>query len=107
MGKTVTQILKTTDVVKEFLNKHPTLRDDDKRLVANFWNAELKSKGVDIAMLKASDFVKNYFLNGEITNPDTITRARRKVQETCPELRGDVWNSRKGIEKDVRKNINK
>jgi hypothetical protein len=46
-------------------------------------------------------------VNGNLPSPDTITRARRKIQEKHPELRGVNYVERQKLEKQVRENINK
>jgi hypothetical protein len=46
-------------------------------------------------------------VNGNLPSPDTITRARRKIQEKHPELRGVKYEEKQKFEKQVRENINK
>lgn len=83
------------DRVQSLLEKHPRLRDDDNKLVANFWFNEVG---------ETKDFLKNYAA-GNITPADSITRARRKLQELHPHLRGEKYNERHKEEKKVRKSI--
>ena len=40
------------------------------------------------------------FANSKLTNIKTIERMRRKLQEEYPELRGRVYNNRKGVIQD-------
>ena len=91
---------KTMDKVKYLLQNFSHLRDDDNRLVANIWNNELSH-------LKQNDVIDFLLLysQGRITTADTITRARRKIQELHPELRGKNYNKRHVTQKKVRKNI--
>lgn len=89
--------------VEELLTVKPALRDSDNRLIANFWALEL---GLDkLAEMKAAELL-SYFSKGKLTKPDNITRARRKVQELNPALRGATYNKRQNNAKDVRNNIN-
>ena len=37
--------MKTKDKVKYWLNKHPSLKDDDERLTANIWSKEIQKLG--------------------------------------------------------------
>jgi hypothetical protein len=45
------------------------------------------------------------YAENKLPQADIITRARRKVQEDFPNLRGELWEERHKSEKDVRKNI--
>ena len=56
--------------------------------------------------MSAIDFLQ-IMVNGNLPSPDTITRARRKIQEKHPELRGVNYVERQKLEKQVRENINK
>lgn len=81
--KYLTQELMTE--VERLLRANETLRANDKRLVFNVWLKILKQK------LEASEFekVKSVFvllLRTEIPPIESITRARRKIQEKNPEL---------------------
>jgi hypothetical protein len=45
--------------------------------------------------------------NDEIVMPDTVTRARRKIQQEYAHLRGETYSKRHAEEFEVRNNINK
>jgi len=83
------------DRVEYLLDNYAHLRDDDNKLVANYWFNEVG---------ETKDFLKNYAA-GKITQADSITRARRKLQELHPHLRGEKYNERHKEEKKVRKSI--
>jgi hypothetical protein len=85
--------MKTKETIIRLLEKYPSLKDDDSRLIANYWNEELIHKGVDIKKLTATDFIK-MFSNRELTNPETIRRTRAKLQEENPDLRGKIYKLR-------------
>jgi hypothetical protein len=51
------------------------------------------------------DFLQLYAKN-QIPQADVITRARRKVQEENPELRGELYNERHQLKEEVKNNIN-
>ena len=86
--------MKTKDKVKYWLDKYPSLKDDDNRLSANIWSEELG--GSDIT---AQDFLALYAAN-KLTSAPSIKRARAKLQEEEPKYRGEKYNLRKGILQD-------
>lgn len=79
--------------VKDLLEKMEHLRDDDNKLVCNVWHRELKRMGCPSDTITAKSFMEAY-IEGKIPRADIITRARRKIQEACPELRGKRWQER-------------
>jgi phage-related tail protein len=46
------------------------------------------------------------YRDGKLPSADMITRARRKVQQECADLRGEKYEERHKEEKNVRDNIN-
>jgi len=86
--------MKTKDKVIYWLDKYPKLRDDDNRLCANIWSEELNNLEIT-----AKDFLRLYASN-KLTSAPSIKRARAKLQEECPEYRGEKYNLRKGILQD-------
>jgi len=96
------QILKVQEQVKILLQTYPKLRDNDVRLVASYYYNNISN----INQISAIDFLQ-IMVNGNLPSPDTITRARRKIQEKHPELRGVNYVERQKLEKQVRENINK
>lgn len=85
-------------LVKELLERHPHLRDNDEKLCANFWYIEA---GLYTKDMSAYDFIQMYS-ERRITLSDSITRMRRKIQEETPELRGQLWEKRHKKEEDVK-----
>lgn len=73
--------------VRSILTIYPETRDDDRKLIAQMWFRENEDVTGFQQFLGA-------FMNGKFTNPDTITRCRRKVQEMHPELRGAKYAER-------------
>lgn len=85
-----------SEKVKDLLIRYPKLRDDDFSLKCNFWNEEVKKKtGKNLNELTAFEYL-DMFNRKKLTNGDTISRARRKMQEMFPELRGARYAERKG-----------
>ena len=106
MGYAVQQIKDMQGVVKDLLVKHDTYRDNDRKLVAHVWM--LQVGGTDnMKEINLFDFMHTWVNNDNLVTPDTITRARRKVQEENPSLRGHKYNQRHSEELDVRNTINK
>lgn len=96
------QILKVQEQVQILLETYPKLRDNDVRLVASYYYNNISN----INQISAIDFLQ-IMVNGNLPSPDTITRARRKLQEKHPELRGVNYVERQKLEKQVRQEINK
>lgn len=93
------------DVVKDALIRYPKYRDNDNKLVAYIWWKHLKNNNIPEDII-AMDFLQLYAKN-ELPQADAITRARRKVQEENPELRGELYYERHQLKEEVKNNINK
>lgn len=89
--------------VANMLHKYADLRDDDQKLVTNIWYIEMRKFGNPDTM-PATDFLALY-QQGKLPTADLITRARRKVQEENPALRGNTWEERHNQSKKIKKNI--
>jgi hypothetical protein len=94
------------EVVKDILEEKSQYRDDDNTLVCKVWYNLLKSNGFDIKTKSAYDLMKLY-ASKELPKASDIERARRKVQEKYPHLRGVNWEKRHDESDNVRQNINK
>ena len=88
--------MKTKKEIEKLLIKSPHLKDSDNKLIATYWLRELEHKGLKAYKSSAYDFLKLYS-ESIVTNAETIRRMRQKLQEEKPELRGEVYNKRKGI----------
>lgn len=93
------------DVVKDALIRYPKYRDDDNKLVAYIWWKHLKNNNIPEDII-AIDFLQLYAKN-ELPQADAITRARRKIQEENPELRGELYKARHHIKEIVKQYFNK
>ena len=93
-------------LVESLLTQFPLLRDNDKALVFKIWEHQLKELGKDINKLTINDFFI-FYLSPDInlTNSDTITRARRKKQETIIELRGNLYDKRHNYQDEFKKEV--
>lgn len=76
-------------IVTEVLEKYPITRDDDRLLTWLTWRNQFER--IDHYTL---EMFRNAFIGGMVLSPDTITRARRKIQETRFDLRGIRYGHR-------------
>ena len=72
--------MKTKDKVKYWLNKYPSLRDDDNRLSANIWSEELTVLGFGHIEAPIFEFLRLYS-NNKLHSAPSIKRARAKLQK--------------------------
>ena len=76
--------------VVSILLDQPACRDNDRLLLAEIWRREIEETPF-----------KNFFealVEGSVSNPESITRMRRKLQEMHPNLRGEKWDVRHQME---------
>ena len=92
-------ILNNKDKVIKLLKEKKHLRDDDNKLMANIWFSEIKDKN-----LTSMQFLE-YYATGRISNPQSVLRLRRKLQEEFPELRGEKWHERHQEQENVKKQL--
>ncbi len=106
MGAAITKIKDMQVVVKELLEKYPTYRDNDRKLVAHVWMMQVGGER-NMANIDLYSFMLQWVDNDDIVMPDTVTRARRKIQQEYAHLRGKTYSKRHAEEIEVRTNINK
>lgn len=102
------EIKNLTDKIRNVLLKQHTfhLRDNDMALARHIWNKQAERiYGTSLSEMTIDSFLQN-IESGNFINYDTITRARRKCNETYPETRGESYKRRKDDEDEIRKNIN-
>ena len=92
---------KLQDKVRSILIEKPEARDCDRILTAIIWYEEAKDETI---VWHLNTFFRNY-VDGKLTLADSITRARRKLQEEDKTLRGKNWYKRKGRAEEVRQEI--
>ena len=94
------QLFSVIDEVEKFLTEYPVLRDDDEKLMANIWNSHIGNledvDGKDVLCMLASHKLPSY---------ESISRCRRKLQEECPNLRGEKWYERHKRADNIRRDI--
>lgn len=91
--------MRTYDRVKILLEQSVDCRNSDKILIWAFWRAEGKLAAGGSLFDQGYTLSENNFMSA--TAPESIIRARRKVQELYPNLRATetVKAKRRGIEK--------
>lgn len=90
------------DLIIKLLTKHEHLRDSDMALICNIWWMELKEAGLKDATVLD---VLTYISSDNLTNPESIRRARQKVQEQMPELRGKNYKKRHKEEQNFKEKV--
>lgn len=79
----------TAQLVKKVLTSSDKAKDDDKFIQVAIWNKEIEKLGLN----DTKAFLNAYYL-GKVTDPNAVSRVRRKLQELYPELRGDKYEDR-------------
>jgi len=77
----------------KILTEDERTRDDDQLLCAMIWSRLAIKQGHDVRKETAYNFLLLYVEN-KLVSADTITRARRKIQEERPSLRGKKYVER-------------
>lgn len=85
------------DIVKRILIENPATRDDDMLL----WGSFLAKFMIVLPHEEFYDVIQNARAR-KIPSYESITRARRKVQEREPNLRGKRYSGRKKEEREYR-----
>ena len=91
-------------VVQDLLQQYEHYRDSDTRVIAHIWMRQLGGLE-NMKSISLYDFLQIWIENKNIVSPDTITRARRKVQEENVSLRGKSYKQRKEQSNKVKENI--
>ena len=90
------------EFVKSLLEQYPDTRDDDMKLFARAcWKLHLKDKSVvpaDVGFYSAVYHHDEY----KLPNYESLTRARRKVQQNEEHLRGSRYKNRQNEERKYR-----
>ena len=74
-------------LVRQILKISKTAKDDDRNLCVQVWLHQMP-KGSEL------NFFETYLSNKLLSTADSITRARRKLQEVDKTLRGKKWYER-------------
>jgi len=99
----IKEIKRIKPVVKELLKEFPLTRDNDNLLLLKVWAEQDNTLRMDKLF---SDFSVG-MIAGKYMKFESVSRARRKVQEENPELRGKYYKDRKELAEEIRLGINK
>lgn len=95
--------VKLKERIQIYLISYPETRDSNETLMAIIWQQE-----TDKFIINADNHNINpltLLKNNKLTSWDSATRAKRKLQEEHPELRGQSYNKRKAKATKVSKNL--
>ena len=94
------------EIVRYVLDKNHEARDNDILLQKVIHWHEYKKKGLEYN-LKQRTWLEHLddILEGLISKPETIRRARRKCQELHPSTRGNKYESRKAKQGEIRDSL--
>lgn len=96
------EIKKIQSLVQELLESDPKYRDCDKVLSAKIWSIQMGGFEA-LKSTNAFDFLCEYVKKkGKLYSQESIGRARRKIQENHPELRGKSYRKKKEQEAEVK-----
>lgn len=98
------KISNLTESVKSLLEKSEKCRSDDRILTSSVWWYAISDLNIDFDELSAKGLLDLYMRN-LLPNHDSITRARRKVQEDNPSLRGLNYKSRQDNQEAVKADL--
>jgi len=90
-------LIKLKSLVKVLLIKNLYARDNDIVLMDLVWNHQNKN----IKFTSYNQFI-NELKNDVFFNPESIRRARQKVQELYPETRGIVYFERRKMQNEIK-----
>ena len=96
--------IKLKERIQVYLISYPETRDSNEVLMSIIWQQE-----TDKFIINANNHNINpltLLKNNKLTSWDSATRAKRKLQEEHPELRGQFYAKRKAKATKVSKNIN-
>jgi hypothetical protein len=91
-------INKVKGKVEYLLKNYPIFRDNDNKLISKIWWSESNASSFKEFLME--------FGGGKRTSPEAIRRARQKLQEENPHLRGVLYDKRHKNAVEVRSNIN-
>lgn len=87
------------ETVESMLENDPKARDSDMRLISLIWHSELGVlKDKCMPLLKLIAYSK-------VTNFESISRCRRKLQELQPDLRGKKYLERHKKQEEIKDDL--
>ena len=99
---------KLQEKVRKILLENVDARDCDRILTALIWEDEMELNRFLKSDIKEPISINQFlakYVNGKFTLADSITRARRKLQEEDKTLRGKNWYKRKNRAEEIRQEM--
>ena len=94
----------TIQRVAAILLKHPETRDNDRMLCVYYWQQQLLDTGRNPNSMDIADFFMAYTFT-DLSDAQTITRLKRKLQLERPQFRGNKWAERQTKQDKVKKDL--
>ena len=94
----------TIQRVAAVLLKYPETRDNDRMLCVYYWQQQLLDNGRNPAELDLQDFFLAYTFT-DLSDAQTITRLRRKLQMERPQFRGKRWADKQAHQEKVKQDL--
>ena len=91
----------TIQRVAAILLKHPETRDNDRMLCVYYWQQQLLDTGRNPNSMDIADFFMAYTFT-DLSDAQTITRLKRKLQLERPQFRGKKWAERQAKQDKVK-----
>jgi hypothetical protein len=94
----------TIQRVAAILLKHPETRDNDRMLCVYYWQQQLLDSGRNPNTMDIADFFMAYTFT-DLSDAQTITRLRRKLQMERPQFRGQRWAEKQAKQEKVKQDL--
>ena len=91
----------TIQRVAAILLKHPETRDNDRMLCVYYWQQQIVDSGRNPSNMDIADFFMAYTFT-DLSDAQTITRLKRKLQMERPQFRGQRWAERQAKQEKVK-----
>ena len=95
--------IKLKERIRLYLMSYPETQDSNEALMSIIWQQEADKFSINADGIQVNPLI--LLRNNKLTSWDSATRAKRKLQEEHPELRGQSYNLRKAKAKKVSKDL--
>ena len=95
------KINKCKDIVVDILTEIPETRDNDILLIQEVWKTQSRNVSVVDLLNEPVGLLFEMMKGKLLSHPSSIKRVRAKLQEQCPNLRGEAYNKRHKLQKEV------
>lgn len=92
----MTKIKNVKERVKLLIYENEELRDDDNLLIAQVWMRDLGKIGIDSKKITGFQLMQ-IFVQKQLTNAESIRRARQYLQQKNVHLRGEKYAKRQTL----------